>query len=71
MRNVVRGFREVGDIVVRIVDERRVIIRGSVLVELVGHTTCGVRGIGQVAKLLVLVQRALDLRFQVGKNEMR
>ena len=30
------GFREVGDILVRIVDERRVIIRGSVLVELVG-----------------------------------
>ena len=31
---LVRGFREVGDIVVLIVDERRVIIHGSILVEL-------------------------------------
>ena len=38
---LVRGFREVGDvIVVRIVDERRVIIHGSILVELLRLTTC-------------------------------
>ena len=37
---LVRGFREVGDIVVRIVDERRVIIHGSILVELFGLITC-------------------------------
>ena len=60
---LVRGLREVGDLVVRIVDERRVIIHGSDLFELVGIITCGVRGIGQVAKLLVLVRSALDLRF--------
>ena len=37
---LVRGFREVGDIVVRIVDGRRVIIHGSILVELFGLKTC-------------------------------
>ena len=37
---LVRGFREVGDIVVRVVDERRVIIHGSILVELLGLVTC-------------------------------
>ena len=37
---LVRGFREVGDVVVRIVDERRVIIHGSDLVEFVGLITC-------------------------------
>ena len=37
---LVRGFREVGEIVVRIVDEHRVIIHGSDLVELFGQMTC-------------------------------
>ena len=60
---LVRGFREVGEIVVRIVVKRRVIIHGSILVELVGLITCGEDGLGQVAKLLVLVRSALDLRF--------
>ena len=60
---LVRGFREVGEIVVRIVDERRVIIHGSILVELFGLTTCVEGGLGQIAKQLVLVQGALDLRF--------
>ena len=64
---VVRGFREVGEMVVRIVDERRVIIHGSILVELFGLITCGGVGLGQVAKLLVLVRSALDPRFGVGK----
>ena len=64
---LVRGLREVGDILVRIVDERRVIIHGIILVDLFGLITCGVRGVGQVAKLLVLVRSALDLRFQVGE----
>ena len=59
---LVRGFREVGDIVVRIVDERRVIIHGSDFVELFGLIPYGEDGLGQVAKLLVLVQSALDLR---------
>ena len=47
------GFREVRDaIVVRIVDGRRVTVYRSGLVELLGLITCGVRGIGQAAKLL-------------------
>ena len=37
---LVRGFREVGDVVVRIVDDRRVIIHRSILVELFGLITC-------------------------------
>ena len=37
---LVRGFREVGEIVVRIVDENRVIVHRSDLVELVGLITC-------------------------------
>ena len=46
-------FGEVRDaIVVRIVDGRRVTVYRSDLVELLGLITCGVRGIGQVAKLL-------------------
>ena len=57
------GFREVGEIVVRIVDERRVIIHGSDLVELLWLITCGDGELGQVAGLLVLVRSALDLRF--------
>ena len=51
---------------VRIVDERRVIIiHGSILAELCGLITCGVRGIGQVAKLLVLVR--LTCAFRSGE----
>ena len=60
---LVHGFREVGDTVVRIVDERRVIIHGRVLVELLGFITCVEEGLGQVAKQLVLERSALDLRF--------
>ena len=37
---LVRDFREVGEIVVRIVHEHRVIIHGSFLVELLGFKTC-------------------------------
>ena len=37
---LVLGFREVGEIVVRIVDEHRVIIHESILVELLGLITC-------------------------------
>ena len=61
------GFREVGEIVVRIVDEGRVIIHRSNLVELLGIVTCEENEHGQVAKLLILVPSALDLRFEVGK----
>ena len=50
-RVLVRGFREVGEIVVRIVDEHRVIIHGSDLVELLGLITCGETELGQEAKL--------------------
>ena len=46
-----RGFGEVGGIVVRIVDERRVIVHSSILVELLGHITCRRKELGQVAKL--------------------
>ena len=47
------GFREVRDAtVVWIVDGRRVTVHESGLVGLLGLTTCGVRGVGQVAKLL-------------------
>ena len=52
---------------VRIVDERRVIVHRSNLVELVGLLTCGRKELGQVARLLFLVRSALDLRFWVGK----
>ena len=48
---------------VRIVDEHRVIIHGSDLVELFGLITCVEGGLDQVAKQLVLVRSALDLRF--------
>ena len=54
-RVLVRGFREVGEIVVRIVDEHRVIIHGSDLVELLELITCVEGGLAQIAKLLVLV----------------
>ena len=37
---LIRGFREVGEIVVRIVDEHRVIIHENHLVELLGLITC-------------------------------
>ena len=47
------NFRDVRDvIVVRIVDGCRVSVCRSDLVELYGLITCGVRGIGQVTKLL-------------------
>ena len=58
---LVHGFREVPEIVVWIVDERRVIIDGSILVELFGLMTCVERGLGPIAKQLVLVRSALDL----------
>ena len=64
---LVRGFREFRDIVVRIVDGRRVIIHGSFLVELLRLITCVGDGLGQVAKQLVLVQSALDPRNWVGR----
>ena len=64
-------FRAVGEIVVRIVDERRVVIHGSILVELFGLITCGKDGLGQAAKLLVLVRSALDQHFQVGESSAR
>ena len=56
MRNVQnRGFKQrgsTGDVtVVRIVDVRRVSVCISNLVALFGLIPCGVRGIGQVAKL--------------------
>ena len=53
---LVRGFREVGEIVVRIVDEHRVTVHGSDLVEPFGFITCVEGGLGQIAKLLVLVR---------------
>ena len=46
------------DIVVRIVDERCVIVHRSDLVELFGLTTCIQGGLGQEAKLLVIVRSA-------------
>ena len=61
------GLREVRDIMVRIVDGRRVNIHGSDLVELFGLITCEEDGRGQVDKLLVLVRSALDPRFWAGK----
>ena len=56
---LVRGFREVGDSVVRILDERRVIIHRSIFVEFCGSITCGGDGLGQVATQLVLGRSAL------------
>ena len=51
-------FREVrGFIEVWIVNEHRVTILRSDLVELVGLITCVEGGLGQIAKLLVLVRR--------------
>ena len=52
---------------VRIVHGRRVIVHGSDLVALLGLITSGGVGLGQEAKLLVLVWSALDPRFGVGK----
>ena len=46
-----RGFREVGEIVVRVVDEHRVIIHGIILVKLGGLITCVCIWLGQLAKL--------------------
>ena len=51
-------FREVRDFIeVWIVNEHRVIVHRSDLVELVGLMTCVEGGLGQIAKLLVLVRR--------------
>ena len=52
---LVRGFREVGDIVVRIIDERRVIIHGD-------DNLCRGRTWPD-SQTLVLERSALDLRF--------
>ena len=60
-------FREIGDIVVRTLDERRVIIHHSILVGLLGLKTYERKELGQVAKQLDLGRNALDQRFQVGK----
>ena len=49
-------FRKVGDIVVWIANERRVIVHRSDLVELLGLITCVEGGLRQIAKLLVLVR---------------
>ena len=51
----------------RIVDEHRVIIHGSDLVELFGLITCVEGGLGQVAKLIVLVWSAQTCTFWSGK----
>ena len=52
------GFLEVRDFIeVWIVNEHRVIVHRSDLVELVGLITCVEGGLGQIAKLLVLVRR--------------
>ena len=59
-------FREVRDFIeVWIVNEHRVTVHRSDLVELLGLITCVEGGLGQIAKQLVLVRSALDLRFQV------
>ena len=61
------GFREVGEIVVQIVDGCRVIVHGSDLVQLFwARNLCWGR-LDQIARLLVLVRSPLDQRFQVGK----
>ena len=67
------GFREVRDvIVVRIVDGRRATVCRSNLVELFGLITCGVRGIGQKAKLpAARAGGALDPRFRIGNSSAR
>ena len=57
---------------VRIVDERRVIIQGNLLVELLGLITCVEGGLGQIAKLLAAraeVRMSCALRTgKYGKN---
>ena len=51
-------FREVRDFIeVWIVNEHRVTVHRSDLVELLGLITCVEGGLGQIAKLLVLVRR--------------
>ena len=62
---LVHGFREVPEIVVRIVVERRVIIDGSILVEIFGLITFVERGLGPIAKQLVLVR--MTCAFRSGK----
>ena len=69
---LVCGFREVRDaIVVWTVDGRRVAVHRSGLVEL-GLITCGVRGIGQAAKLLgARADERLTRAFGLGKARRR
>ena len=57
---------------VRIVDGRRVAVYRGDLVELLGPITCGVRGIGQVAKLLgARAEVRLNCAFGSGKARRR
>ena len=61
-------FREVRDFIeVWIVNEHRVIVHRSDLAGVLGLITCGVRGIGQIAKLLgASCGSTLHPRFWVG-----
>ena len=80
---LVHGFREVGDIVVWIVDERRVIIGGSIPVELLGLVTCEVRQdrVDRNVSEVVVVGKGLEVtvkeqeeqgrvKHEKGKSEM-
>ena len=61
-------FREVRDVVVRIVDEHRVIVHRSDLVELVGLKTCVCIWLGQVAKLRdACAEWRVSCAFRTGK----
>ena len=64
------GFQEVRDaIVVRIADGRRATVHRSGLVGLPAFITCGVRGIGQVAKLLgARAEVRMSFAFRTGKH---
>ena len=65
------GFREARDaIVVRVVDGRRVTVYRNDLVELFGLITCGVRGIGKVARLLG-ARAGVRLTRAFGSGEVR
>ena len=65
---LVRGFREVGEIVVRIVDEHRVIIHRSDLVELFGLITCVCIWLDPVAKLRdACAELRVSCAFRTGK----
>ena len=67
------GFREVRDaIMVWIVDGRRATVKRSYLLEQLGLITCGVRGIGQEAKLLgARAEVRLTGAFGSGKARQR